>query len=1641
MRRVLKGTLALFTFAIFSGIPFAFSALESFSLAPANAVPLITTTCSNPLVSTDGSHTVVSFKTVESCTWTPPAENLSVEYLIVAGGGGGGAGGGGAGGLLAGTTTLGSVSSIPIAVGAGGSGGGGIMNSGGNGGNSQALGLTAIGGGGGGGYTSAGRNGGSGGGNSPEPWSWNLTTQPAGTAGQGNAGGLGSMGGGGGGGAGAEGTSSTPQGNRNGGNGGDGVSNSITGTATYYAGGGGGMCTDACANGSQAGLGGGGKGSNFRYGNDDTAGLANTGGGGGGADGGSNGGSGVVIVRFLTSAIVVNDPMILTATASPSTSMVMNVPLYGNVTNITIDWGDGTTSGPFNTPEERTHTYSSPGTYTVTIGGTKLTHFGNYCSSTGALTAVQSFGDLGLTDLSYAFCGASNLTQVPTQIPSGVTSLEYAFLYASTFNQDISTWNTGAVTSMVGMFRGASSFNNGSSTNDGLHPMTSSVGGWNTSNVVSFGEMFLGAGSFNQNVSSWDTANATNVSMFSGASKFNNGSATNNSANPLKTNGNKWDVSKVTNFAGLFSGASDFNQDISNWNVSNATNMGEMFRGATKFNQDISSWRFPNVTDLNYMFVDATAFNNGGQPLTWDMSRITSMYVTFANATSFNANISSWNVSNMVYFNSTFSNAAAFNADISNWDVSSVSNMSNMFLSATSFNQDLGSWNLSTTLVNAENFLAGTSMSVANYDALLNGWATQTTRSGVIFSSDLQYTQSGKIGRDTLTGTKGWTINDAGLRAPTSPLITTWPTAGGIVSGQRLSDVSLTGGSASVPGTFAFANPNTVPAVGSATHEIVFTPTDTANYTTVTSSGNNNATVVVSRATPIVTIWPSAGGISSGQSLSAVLLTAGQASVPGSFSFANLGTVPAVGSASHQMVFTPTDTTNYLTVTSSGNTNVTVVVSRAIPAVTTWPSAASIVAGQALSDSALTGGKASIPGAFTFANPGTSPAVGSASHQVVFTPTDITNFTTVSSSGNTNVSVLVAQAQPVVTRWPSVGDLISGQSLTDVELTGGQANVPGKFTLANPGNIVSAGNSAVEVIFVPNDSTNYVAVASSIQVTVLEPTPTPEPTPEVTPTPEPTPEPTIDERGLEVINPVTDAPLQVAETTVTAVTLVAAVSAAAAATTAVTAVAAAAGTAASAAASAAGSAAGSAASGAASSASGSSSASSSANSSGRSSTSSSTGSSSGSSSSNSRSADSSRSDENRADKSLDDELLELKKIRSGDIGADLDVATKWGDNLPLWSTAAFIALDKPSVKITHRTAPTSPFSAKLIAESAYLRAALGSAFMLLPIASILAAIIGLQQVNGLFLPPEAMAMSVILVIGVLDGFAGLLGMLTFSIGLIINPSLNSPNDLRMLLGLGLIGFAPGMLASAFRNLRRPEAITSHQVYERVVDLVVAPFLAGWATLGIISALPALAGVALPIQDNSNALAVCAAITMFVRVLLEELAVKYFPNRSKELNPTNLASPSMRQKVISLFLRMGLFFFVSMAFVGHCWQLYAGTIIFIIPSFVGLFRDKFPNYPKLYQILPSGLPGLGFALLIASASLVVLQSLFGETPEFAKIAFVLLPIPGLLLSLLGIIGRAPHEGDVRWYMRPKNLWIYRLGGVLVLIATLRLTNII
>jgi len=69
--------------------------------------------------------------------------------------------------------------------------------------------------------------------------------------------------------------------------------------------------------------------------------------------------------------------------------------------------------------------------------------------------------------------------------------------------------------------------------------------------------------------------------------------------------------------------------------------------------------------------------------------------------------------------------------------------------------------------------------------------------------------------------------------AKAPPAITAWPTSSSIYEGQSLSASVLTGGTASVPGTFSFVGPSVTPNIGTSDHAIRFTPSDTVNYNTV----------------------------------------------------------------------------------------------------------------------------------------------------------------------------------------------------------------------------------------------------------------------------------------------------------------------------------------------------------------------------------------------------------------------------------------------------------------------------------------------------------------------------------------------------------------------------------------------------------------------------------------------------------------------------------------------------------------------------------------------------------------------------------------------------------------------------------------
>jgi hypothetical protein len=205
------------------------------------------------------------------------------------------------------------------------------------------------------------------------------------------------------------------------------------------------------------------------------------------------------------------------------------------------------------------------------------------------------------------------------------------------------------------------------------------------------------------------------------------------------------------------------------------------------------------------------------------------------------------------------------------------------------------------------------------------------------------------------------------------------------------------------------------------------------------------------KTTPTVTAWPAASAITYGQTLAASTLTGGTASVSGTFSWTTATTAPGAGTPSEGVTFTPSDTTDYNTVAGSAN----VTVNKATPAVSAWPTASAITYGQTLASSTLSGGTASVPGAFSWTTSTTAPATGTASQGVTFTATDATDYNTVPGS----VSVTVNPATPTVTVTPGYSSITvtSPLSVTVVVSGGaGTATPTGSVTLSGGGYTSSA---------------------------------------------------------------------------------------------------------------------------------------------------------------------------------------------------------------------------------------------------------------------------------------------------------------------------------------------------------------------------------------------------------------------------------------------------------------------------------------------------------------------------------------------------------------------------------------------------------
>jgi hypothetical protein len=352
-----------------------------------------------------------------------------------------------------------------------------------------------------------------------------------------------------------------------------------------------------------------------------------------------------------------------------------------------------------------------------------------------------------------------------------------------------------------------------------------------------------------------------------------------------------------------------------------------------------------------------------------------------------------------------------------------------------------------------------------------------------------------------------------------------------------------------------------------------------------------------------------------------------------------------------------------------------------------------------------------------------------------------------------------------------------------------------------------------------------------------------------------------------------------------------------------------------------------------------------------------------------------------------------------------------------------------------RISPHSPIVARTIADGNYLRAMFGSLASLTLLPGAIFGVLALQSTGGQALPPAIWIVMAIIAIATLDAMAGFVSGLIFAIGVALAGNLASRDEILTVAGLFIIFYAPALMASAIRPLRRL-AEDRDNSWERVTDYALITLLSGWTMFKLIGALNALAGVQLVITFHAKDIAYWTAIFVLIRLLLEDFVTYQYPARLNRTAP-EMKEPDTVHKIIALELKILIFVQIAMPFVGFNIKLLLGTILFALPTIIGLtFEERLPKIALLHRILPSGAFKLVAMVFIGTITANFIQGLFPDSRSFLAWSFVVLAIPGLILSILGKMADSPERD---WKDSPLGNTAYRVLGILVFILIIQIVR--
>lgn len=377
----------------------------------------------------------------------------------------------------------------------------------------------------------------------------------------------------------------------------------------------------------------------------------------------------------------------------------------------------------------------------------------------------------------------------------------------------------------------------------------------------------------------------------------------------------------------------------------------------------------------------------------------------------------------------------------------------------------------------------------------------------------------------------------------------------------------------------------------------------------------------------------------------------------------------------------------------------------------------------------------------------------------------------------------------------------------------------------------------------------------------------------------------------------------------------------------------------------------------------------------------------------------------------------------------------WGDTSSTWKNPLTSASDYLFPRFALLISHYSPLVARTTTDGSYLRAIFGgNSLLLFPLAFLLG-VKALFDTGAQAMTPTLVTVLAIVFLAVIDATAGALAASIFFIGTLLSGNVASRSEALTVLGVMALFVAPALLASAIRPLRRL-VFNRDELWERATDYALTTLLTGWILIKMVNALNGLAGVQLAITYQARAIGVCASIAILIRMLGEDIATYLYPARLRKVT-VELADPSRAQKIASGSIKIGFFILLATPYVGVNLQLLLAGALFVLPLIATFtFVDRLPKFEKIFQYLPKSTWKLVLLTIVGGVLGGYLQGKFSDPMAFLRWCFVLVAIPGFLLSVFEWFAK---ESQPRWRSHPVGRIFYRITGVLVFILVIQIVR--